>query len=492
MIQVIQTSTCTCPACSNGREPFTVEHFEEWAFDLELDNGEPWRVEDFFILFLKDYFAGIPENWLLVPEANTKTTSLAGLGGYLLEHRRRAAIPWAASTRDQAEIGYRQLEGFVFSSKRLRQVLKCQEGYRRIKNLVTGSRLQVFAADDAHADGIIPTDAFLDELHRHKDLRLYRTWRGKLVKRGGQMATISTAGEPGGDFEETRERIRQETPVIERRPGFVRCRSAQIAFHEYALPQGENIDDMAAVKLANPFSGITTEILAAKRATPTMTPQHWSRFVCNVPTRTDAAAIQEHEWHDAATAEQIPADCEVWAGLDVGWRWDTTSIVPLWWRDENYRLFGPARILEPPRDGSSLDPNLVKRVLTELAAEYLLTTLVMDTNRAEDIAHWASEELGLTVVDRAQTSKRQAEDFERFMEALRGGVLFHAGDAGLRRHALNAIARLLPDGRAKFARVSEVRQGGKQDTRVIDALIAAAMVHSVRCDQAEDISGSVW
>ena len=48
----------------------------------------------------------------------------------------------------------------------------------------------------------------------------------------------------------------------------------------------------------------------------------------------------------------------------------------------------------------------------------------------------------------------------------------------LRRHALNSGTRLLPDGGARFARISETRQGGNQDARVIDALIAAAMVHS--------------
>jgi phage terminase large subunit-like protein len=58
-----------------------------------------------------------------------------------------------------------------------------------------GGRLQVFAADDRTGDGIIPGGiALVDELHRHRDLRLYRVWVGKLVKRGAQIVTISTAG----------------------------------------------------------------------------------------------------------------------------------------------------------------------------------------------------------------------------------------------------------------------------------------------------------
>ena len=52
--------------------------------------------------------------------------------------------------------------------------------------------------------------AFIDELHRHRDLSLQRTWVGKIGKvKGAQVVVISTAGEPGGEFELARERIRQ-------------------------------------------------------------------------------------------------------------------------------------------------------------------------------------------------------------------------------------------------------------------------------------------
>jgi phage terminase large subunit-like protein len=151
--------------------------------------------------------------------------------------------------------------------------------------------------------------------------------------------------------------------------------------------------------------------------------------------------------------------------------------VPFWWAGDEFRLFGPATILEPPRDGSSLSPKLVKRAIQDLMATHSVSTVVMDTSKAEDIMDWISDQ-DLLVVDRAQTHKPQAEDYQRFMEGLRGGWLKHSGDQGLKQHALNAVTKMLPDGGAKFARVSETRQGGNQDARVIDALVAAAMVHS--------------
>lgn len=340
-------------------------------------------------------------------------------------------------------------------------------------------RLQVFAADDATGDGVIPTDAFLDELHRHRRLALYRTWAGKLGKRGGQLATISTGGEFGSEFELTRERIRQTTPVVETRPGYIHCRSERIAFHEYATPEGADVTDMSVAKLANPFSGITLDTLAAKFSSETMTLGHWSRFTCNLSTRTEQAAITEAEWYAARIVDPIPPGQRIWFGLDVAWKWDTTSGVPFWLADEHDRRFGPARVLVPPRNGESLDPHLVEKMILEVHAVNPIDTVVMDSSRAEQLVSWIRETIGAEVIDRQQTNNLAVEDYERFMEALRNDWLKHAGDQGLTQHALNAIAKVLPMGDARFDRPAVSRMSPEQERRVIDALVAAAMVHSV-------------
>jgi len=460
-----------------------------------LDTGASWHPEPFQDAFLEDVFSGCPECWLVVPEGNGKTTLVAGLALYHCEHRPGAAVPVAASSREQAEILYRQAEGFVLRSPRMYESVHsaiqeakgkqktevprfvCLEGYRRI-NHFGGGRIQVFAADDRTGDGVIPTLGIIDELHRHRNLGLYRTWAGKLAKRSGQIVTISTAGEPGTEFEQTREHIRQSAEDIRRDGTFVRAASPRLILHEWAVPEKGDVEDFAVVKAANPFSGITVDGLAAKYASPTMTMAHWRRFVCNLPTRSDMAAIQEAEWFAAQTGDGIPAGERIWLGLDVAWKWDTTAAVPLWYRDEHYRLLGPATILTPPRDGTSLDISLVQRALATIHQRNPIHTVVMDTSRAEDLGQWIERQLGCTVIDRPQTNLLAVEDYERFMEALRNGWLRHAGDPGLTQHALNAEAKVLPFGDARFDRPSQTRQGGDQDRRVIDALIAAAMVNA--------------
>jgi hypothetical protein len=529
--------------------PFTVPHFQAWAQQLTLDNDKPWQVEPFFLDYVADVFAGtdpanldarktFEELWLLVPEGTTKTTSVAGLTLYHCEYRPSAWVPWAASSRDQAEIGYRQAEGFVLRSDRLATIFKCQEGYRRIKCLTNGSRIQVFAADERTGDGVIPTLLVIDELHRHRGMGLYRTWAGKFDKRGAQLLVPSTAGEPGGEFEETRQRIRQEASETEKRGrAFTRAVKGRAVLHDYAVPEDGDPEDLALVKEANPFSGITVESLRKKRDSPSWNLPHWRRFVCNLPTRSERAAIQESEWYDARLGDKekralaatygarvgggawIPAGEPVWLGLDVAWKWDTTAAVPLWVPrlsdlseqmqgaidreklisalaqfaedgavdlfellgvgEGEFRLFGPAAILEPPRDGRSLNPEVVERAIVLIHERNPLDTVVMDTSDAQDIAFWIETELGARVVERSQSPKFFADDYSRFMEALRNGWLKHSGDAGLTRHALNAVTHIMPFGDARFGRVSQTRQGGDQDRRVVDALTAASMVHAV-------------
>jgi phage terminase large subunit-like protein len=471
--------------------PFTVPHFREWARRLILDNDEPWTIEPFQAAFLRDVFAGVPETWLVVPEGNGKTTLLAGLALYHCEHRPGASVPVAASSRDQAQFLYQQAEGFVLRSPYLSELVYSQlqatrgkrktevqrfltrPGYRRIDH-ADGGRMQVFAADDRTGDGAIPTLALIDELHRHRDLRLYRTWRGKLGKRGGQIVTISTAGEPGAEFEQTRERIRQQAPDNVRRGSFIRAASSGLVLHEWAVPEDGDVEDMRVVKAANPFSGITLGGLREKRTSPTMTLEHWRRFVCNLPTRSTAAAITEAEWFGAA-GEGIPAGQPVWLGLDVAWKWDTTAAVPFWMPGPREWVFGPATILEPPRDGSMLSGDAVEGALLAIHQRNPIETVVMDTSRAEQLGRWLEDEIGANVIERPQTIPAEVEEYDRFMEALRMGWLKHSGDPGLTRHALNAIARMLPRGDHVFDRPFKGQQAD-QNRRVFDALKAASMV----------------
>lgn len=319
--------------------------------------------------------------------------------------------------------------------------------------------------------------AVIDEPHRHKSMDLYLTWSGKLGKRAGQLVAISTAGEPGSEFEQIREQIRQQAKTVERKGCFGRYLSDGVVLHEWAVPEDGDVEDLELVKAANPLSTITKTSLRRKRRKPTMTLAHWKRFTCNMPTRSDLAAITEREWFAAAGAG-IPAGEPVWLGVDVGWKYDPTALVPYWQPDEQDRRLGVATILEPPADGTGLDLYAVEHAIAEIHDRNPIHSVVMDLSNARDIADWAETELGADVLERTQGLKSQIEDYDRFNEALRNGWLTHSGDRGLTVHALNAISRVLPSGKYVFGRPVSSRLAKHQDLRRIDALVAAAMVHT--------------
>ena len=471
--------------------PFTLDHFNAWVaeHELTLDNGDPFELEPFQEELVADIFGGFREVWAILPEGNAKTTLMAALALYFGDCTPQPWIPIGAASRDQAEIMFGQAAGFVERSPSLQERFRVFEGYRRIRCATGGRGIRVYAADVKTGDGVIPTTAFVDELHRHDDLRLYRLWKGKLGKRDGQIITISTAGEPGGEFEEQRQTIKGKALERQRDGAHLRAEGGNLVYHEWAVPDRTKADDLDVVKAANPLAAISLDYLEEKRASETLDyGEDWLRLTCNIATRSSFAAIPEADWDACETEERIPEGSPVMVGADFAWLHDCTALVPLWMKTPEFRLFGDPEILTPPRDGTVLDVQEVKDAFLRLAAAYRVEAVVMDRSRAEDLLSWIENELGVTVIDRPQNSTDLwALDYERFMEALSRRWIRHTGDPEFRRHVLNAVARRLPGDRHRFDRPSTSRnsKAGRQERRVVDALTAACFVHTAAAENPE-------
>jgi phage terminase large subunit-like protein len=340
----------------------------------------------------------------------------------------------------------------------------------------------VFAADERTGDGVLFDLALLDELHRHPHLRLYRTWRGKVHKRHGKIGGMSTAGEPGTEFEDAREAIIRQAIDL-RQDGFhTRAATEDAVLHDFSVPNGVDVENLELVKKANPLKAITLEDLAKKRRSPSMTLNHWQRFVCNQAVRTEEAAIDPHEWAALGTDERIPEGEPVDVGADFGWKHDTTAIVPLWSEDPENMLFGEPEILTPPRNGQILPPAEVKAAFRRIHERNPIRRAVIDPDRAAEIAVWLEEELGVDVVEYLQTNKPMVLVYERWMEAMRNQRIRHPQHLEFTEHVLNAVAKTLSDGSARFDRPSSSRAQAGQRRRVIDALTAAGIVLSLVVD----------
>ena len=216
-----------------------LEAFAKFCGNLRLEDGEPFELEDFQFRLLLDYFAGVVETLVLLSKKNGKTTLLAALALYHLITTRDAECVIGAASRDQAGILFKQANGFVRRSPGLGECVDPKPGYRELRSKADAGVIRVLAADVDTADGVIPTLALVDELHRHRDAGLYGVFRDGLGPRDGQMLTISTAGDnEASALGVLRASARHLPLVVTREEGrYVYARSADSSFamHEWAL-----------------------------------------------------------------------------------------------------------------------------------------------------------------------------------------------------------------------------------------------------------------
>lgn len=421
---------------------------------------------------LVGYFSGLPETLILIPKKNGKTTLLAALALYHLTTTDGAACFIAAASRDQATILYDQAKGFIRRSEWLQEEVEVKAGYRQVRSKRDAGLIRVLAADADTADGVIPTLALVDELHRHKSADLYGVFRdGLLGDRSGQMVTISTAGD-NEDSPLGRLRRSAYALPVKRTGAYRYAASDSFALHEWALEDTDDLDDLNLVLQANPAPWQTKRALRDRKQSPSMQPWQWARFACGVWQSGEHGAIAAKEWQACAGKAQIPDGAEgVHIGVDLGWKWDTTAIVPVW-ADKGKRIVGRAEIVVPPRDGTATEVGRIQEPLEEMAERWPEATVVVDPEAGgEQLAQWIESELGLEVIAHSQKPVPMSLAAQRLSEDISAGRIVHLDDAALNRQILAAAARPVGEGfRFVKARASKLP---------IDGAIALAMANSV-------------
>lgn len=453
-----------------------LDEFARFCGLLTLENGEPMELEPFQRLMLKDYFEGTRETMVLIPKKNGKSTLVSALALHHLLTDREADCVIAAASRDQATIIFDQCAGFVRRSEGLDELVQVQRGYRKISNRNVPGRIRILASDVDTADGVIPTLALVDELHRHKDNGdLYGVFRDGLGPKGGKMVAISTAGDDEASMLGRTRTKAHKLPFTEQNGAHLYCRSDDFVMHEWALTEDDDLEDMSVVKTANPASWQTEEELRKRFDSPSMTKWGWARFGCGVWLQGEGAAITPGEWDELVDpGVTIPEGSSVWVGLDLGWKVDCTALVPLWWESEERRVTADAIILEPEGDGTPLDDQLIVDSLLELCDRYHVLGVVYDPNAGgQQMVQVLEREHNITFVEHSQTNSPIALADARLMEAIRRKDLVHDGDENVRQHVLNAVEKPLGGEMFRFDRA---KRGPRKP---IDALRALSMAHSV-------------
>jgi phage terminase large subunit-like protein len=438
-------------------------------------------LEPFQRLILADYFAGTRQTLVILPKKNGKSTLVAALALYHLLTTEDAEGYIAANARDQAGIILKQARKFIRSTPGLQEHLGVK--VREIVNLNDEGVVRVLAADKDTADGVIPTLAIVDELHRAKSTDLMGVFRDGLGPRNGQMITITTAGDDSESALGKMRALAYAMPTVEQEGAYryARSRSGQWVMHEWALEPTQDREDMQVVKTANPATWQTIEGLRERRDDPSTTPWQWARFACGVWLQGEDTAIGPVEWA-ACAAEEIPEPTGVVrVGVDVGTKEDTTGIVAHWIDDDGVAWIGECQVLVPPSErGVGLRKREILDAISEVAERFGASQVVIDPETGgEFIAEDLEDELGLELVAHSQKPAPMAQAAERFYAAVREQKVRHPRDDMLTRHVLNAHRRSTGDGRWSFVKEN------KQSKKHIDALIAAAMAHNIAIEDLD-------
>ena len=204
-----------------------------------------------------------------------------------------------------------------------------EAGYREVRSLTDSGRIRVLAADVDTADGVIPTLALADELHRHKSMGLYGIFRDGLGPRGGRMVSISTAGDHEASPLGMMRQAALSLPSIKRDGAHVRCATQDGAYvmHEWALARDDDRDDMSVVKRANPASWQTPAALSRRHSSPSMVDWQWARFACGVWVSAEEWWVTGEEWHGLASSDRLEDGDMITIGFDGSRTGDATVLM---------------------------------------------------------------------------------------------------------------------------------------------------------------------
>jgi len=429
-----------------AQEIFAVNlaNFGRFARHIRLEGMVPLTLEPFQRQILKDHAGPARELVVVIPKKNYKTTTLATLAIHHVTEVEDAEVPILASTREQAGVMYRQAEKMIRRSGekdgRRKDVYhlagftyEVRPGYKEIRCVETRGLIKVLPAEAGAVDGIIPTLALVDELHRHPDGQLYGVLADGLGARHGRMVTISTAGSDELAFlGQIREGFREAGGVKKGR--HLRVQDGSDVYHEWALDPEDDPENLTHVKRANPAKGQTLAELKRRHDSKGMTPGRWLRFACGIWTAGEEPVIQAKDWDPLRVdIGRIEPGEQVVLVPSVGHNAAIAIVAP---RPEG-RVACKVEVLDA-EENRSIYVKTEDRIL-ELCQEYDAEI------HAPGVGFIRSRELladeGLSIVEAPQSVAALSAATGTFNRMLRGGLLMHDGDPVLRAHALSATMK---------------------------------------------------
>jgi len=517
-----------------GRQPErsiekdNLEHFERFCYSLKLpDDGGRFRLQDFQLAQLKDYFDGIFESLWLEPTGQGKSTLLGALAlhhgtyvrvnprvyilGGLGVHGRNTLDAASAFIAGSADLS-RWWVAQEYEMGRIKSLI-AEDSKGLIENRSAGRR--VGERGGSPVEGTGPTLILVEETHRHEDGgAAVRTLISKAQKRsqGRQKVRAVHATTPGESMQSvlgrmveratdvdadatvttTLRRVKSaldEAPARTARDVYYRRAvdaDGDLVMHEFAVPDKiqppkkgasrEKVREyLKHVKRANPASFVTVDGLRLSLKASSAEPWVFLRQHAGQWVTQDFAAIDKVGWYGCERRGIAipPGDHHVYVGLDMGEKWATTAIVPVWVDPETGRpRAAHAQFLTSDVAGTRRRQRKVLDVLNAMRETWPNLRLVFDRAKGGGlIAEQLEEDHGLVVIDHPQNTPFELASM-MFGELVDQQEFEHDGHPELTAHVLAAVAK-----RSYYGRRWRIEQ--PRDGQPIDGADAVVMATNI-------------
>lgn len=293
---------------------------------------------------------------------------------------------------------------------------------------------------------------------------------GGLKREDSKVIGISTPGRDDSALAALRRAVMSGADM----PGFI--------WTEYAAPDGCEINDEVAWRIANPSYGVTLDAAALKSAVATTSPSLFRTYHLGQWVEVSEACWLGPEgaalWDSTTDPYEPKAGDACWLGVDVSLKFDSTSVVSVFERPDG-KFHTTCRIWHP--GAGVVDQALVRQHIREQADRYNVAAVAYDPRfwvaSAQDL-----ESEGIVMVEVPQSPQRMVPIVGTAYQMINEGKITHSADPAFRGQVLNAIPRPSESG------FTLAKARGKFLYK-IDACIALCLALSVL--DVEPLDGSV-
>lgn len=449
---------------------------------------EPWQkaiVANLFGWKRPDGMRRYREVFVYVGKKNGKSTLLAGLVLYLLiaDGELGAQVYSAAASKDQAALVFGECVGMIRAEPELRSRLRIYGEHgggitRSIVYPAMHSSYKCLSSDFDSADGVNPSAAAVDEIHRHKKGDLIEVLRKGMKARAQPVMVYTTTA----DF--NRPSPCNDLVAKARKVCANHGDESQVGYFPDFLPavyEADRADDWALEatwRKANPNLGVTLPLeefakdVREAKENPSLL-NSFLRLHLNIVTDADVAMIPMGRWdacEDAGTPAPERGEC--YGGLDLAVKRDMTALTLLfpepdgafrvrtwfWMPRESAKKI--ERIADVPfsawerdgwvtlTDGNVVDFKAIRRDIEALSREYSIREVAYDPHSATEMSYELAAE-GINLVEFPQTMLKMSEPTGKFRDLVTAGKWRHDGNPVLRWQAGNVMAYTDRSGRTR-------------------------------------------